>query len=696
MFGQIPGIFPMQLSGGMTMATVDASKVRNVGFYGHGGTGKTILLEHILHAAGKTTRIGKIEEGNTVGDYLEEEIHRRQTLSLKLMHIDWNGSRIHLVDHPGYADFVGEVAASAPVLDSFVIVVDATTGPQVGTDTAFEYANRYGTPRAIFINKLDRENVDFETVVKTLQATYGNQCVPLVIPIGAGEGLSGAVNILTGSDPAIAGQVDEMKAALVDSVAESNDSLLEKYLETGKLTDEELSRGLQEGIQNGKIVPIIGGSAQKNVGVKELLDLIANSFPSPLARKVVAKDPSGNVKTIEVSPDAPLLAQVFRSFIDPYVGQLTLFRVFTGTLHAESDFFNVTTSNKERTGKLYMMNGKEQVQVDHAGPGDLVAMMKLKHTHFGDTISVIGGNLELPKIELPASMVKLAIWPKSRADEDKIGEALNRLAEEDPTFAHYRDAETNEHVVRGMGDLQLDILLDRMKRKFNVEAETRTPKVAFKETVRGKSEVQGKHKKQSGGHGQYGDVHLRISPNERGAGYEFIDNVVGGVVPRQYIPHVDKGCHDALLKGVIAGYPVVDVKVELFYGSYHDVDSSEMAFKIAASMAIQKGIREANPCLLEPIVDLEITVPDESMGDINGDLNSRRGRIMGMEPAGPGRQRIKAQVPEAEILRYSADLRSMTGGRGTYKVSFSHYDLVPEHVAQEIIAAHEKQKAAAE
>ena len=330
------------------------------------------------------------------------------------------------------------------------------------------------------------------------------------------------------------------------------------------------------------------------------------------------------------------------------------------------------------------------------GPGDLAAMTKLKNTHFSDTIAAAGNELFLPAIALPESMVKLAISPKSRADEDKIGEALNRMAEEDPTFAHYRDTATNEHVIRGMGDLQLDILLERMKRKFNVEAETRTPKVAYKETVRGKSEVQGKHKKQTGGHGQYGDVHLRIAPNERGAGYEFIDNIVGGVVPRQYIPHVDKGCQDALEKGVIAGYPVVDIKVELFYGSYHDVDSSEMAFKIAASMAIQKGVREANPCLLEPIVELEVVVPDEFMGDVNGDLNSRRGRIMGMEPAGPGRQMVRAQVPEAEILRYSTDLRSMTGGRGSYSQRFSHYEEVPEHVAQQIVAAYEKAKAQGE
>jgi elongation factor G len=326
------------------------------------------------------------------------------------------------------------------------------------------------------------------------------------------------------------------------------------------------------------------------------------------------------------------------------------------------------------------------------GPGDLAAMAKLKNTHFGDTIASPGTDLEMAKIVLPESMVKLAISPKSRADEDKIGEALNRIAEEDPTFKHYRDTATNEHVIKGMGDLQLEILLDRMKRKFNVEAETRTPKVAFKETVKGKSDVQGKHKKQTGGHGQYGDVHLRISPNERGGGYKFVDSIVGGVVPRQYIPHIDKGCQDTLLQGVIAGYPVVDVVVELHFGSYHDVDSSEMAFKTAARIAVQKGVKEAKPCLLEPIMDIEVTIPDEFMGDINGDLNSRRGRIMGMEPAGPGRQCIKAQVPEAEVLRYSTDLRSMTGGRGSYRLTFSHYEEVPEHTAQTIIAAYEKQR----
>jgi len=679
------------------MASVDANKVRSVGILGHGGAGKTMLIEHILFKAGKTGRVGKISDGNTVGDYLDEEKERQQTISLKLMNVDWKGSRIHLVDHPGYVDFIGEVAASTPLLDGLVIVVDATTGVQVGTDNAWKYAEQYGTPRAFFVNKLDRDNSDFDEVVEQLRRNYGLQCVPLVIPIGKAQNLSGVVNILTGENAEVAAQIAELRAQMTDVVAESDDQLLEKYLETGELSPEQFHAGLQNGITSGKIVPIIAGSVEKNIGIEELLDIVANSFPSPLKRKVVAKTAQGEEVEIQVSADAPFVAQVFRSIVDPFVGQLTLFRVLTGTLRSDSEFYNVTTQTKERTGKVFLLNGKEQTQVAEVVPGDLAAMTKLKNTHFGDTIAAVGAQrVEMPKIELPTSMVRLAIQPKSRSDEDKLGEGLNRLAEEDPTFIHYRDKDTGEHVVKGMGDLQLEILLDRMKRKYGIDVETKTPKVAFKETIKRKAEAQGKHKKQTGGHGQYGDVHLRVQPNERGAGYEFVDNIVGGVVPRQYIPHVDKGIQDALAKGIIAGYPVVDIIVELFFGSYHEVDSSEMAFKIAASLAIQKCVKDASPCLLEPIMEITVTVPEDFMGDITGDLNSRRGRILGMEPAGPGRQSIRANVPEAEVLRYSTDLRSMTGGRGTYSLKFSHYDEVPEQFAQGIIAAYEKERASGE
>ncbi|MBI2433887.1 MAG: elongation factor G, partial [Candidatus Hydrogenedentes bacterium] len=611
-------------------------------------------------------------------------------------HLDWNGIQVHLIDHPGYADFIGEVAASTPLLDGLVIVVDAATGVQVGTDNAWKYAEQHQVPRAFFVNKLDREHTDFKKVVNTLRETYGKHCVPLVVPLGEGPNLQGVVNIFDEDTSGLAEEIAQLKQDIADVVAETDDAMLEKYLETGELTPEEFHSGLHDGITAGKIVPIIAGSVVKGFGMRRLLNVIADSFPGPSDRHVVAETASGEKTTVKISADAPFLGQVFRSVVDPFVGHLTLFRVLTGTLHGDSDFYNVSRGVKERTGKLYLLNGKEQTVVNAVGPGDLAAMTKLKNTHFGDTIAAVGTDLKLPRVELPGSMVKLAIVPKSRADEDKIGEALNRLAEEDPTFSHYRDEATGDHLVRGMGDLQLDILLDRMRRKYHVEAETRTPKVAYRETVKGKAEVQGRHKKQTGGHGQFGDVHLRIAPNERGGGYQFVDKIVGGVVPRQYIPAVDKGCLEALSRGVISGNPVVDIIVELFYGSYHTVDSSEMAFKIAASIAIQKGVREAKPVILEPIMEISVTVPEEYMGDIAGHLNSRRGRILGMDSIGGGRQRIRANVPEAEILRYSTELRSMTSGRGMYELKYSHYDEAPETVSRELISAYEKARAAGE
>ena len=674
------------------MATVDPAKVRNVGILGHGGVGKTMLIERILNETGVTSRLGAIEEGNTVCDYLEEEIERKHSIALKLTHLEWKDTRIHLVDHPGYADFMGEVASSAPLLDAMVIVVDATTGVQVGTDNAWKYAERHHVPRAIFVNKLDRDNTNFEEVVENIQSAYGKQCTPLVLPIGAASSLSGVANMVSGDASGAAGDPEAMKEALVEVVAETDDELTMKYLDEGELSAEEFSQGLLAGILSGQVVPILAGSVSQGFGIPELLDLIVESFPSGLRRKVVAKNSKGEDVEVKVGADEPFFAQVFRSVVDPFVGHLTLFRVLSGTLKSDSEFYNVTTNSKERTGKVYLVNGKDQKTVSEVVAGDLAALTKLKSTHFGDTIAAPGCDLQMPMIELPTSMVKLAVEPKSRSDADKLGEALNRLAEEDPTFSHYRDEATGEHVIKGMGDQQLELLLARMKNRNHVEVETRTPKVAYRETVRGKSEVQGKHKKQSGGHGQYGDVHIRVSPNERGAGYEFIDSIVGGVVPRQYIPHVDKGCQDALLRGVISGNPVVDVKIELFFGSYHNVDSSEMAFKLAASKAIQKGVVEAGPCILEPIMEIAVTVPEEYMGDINGDLNSRRGRILGMESAGGGRQCVRANVPESEVLRYSTDLRSMTQGRGSYELTFSHYDEVPEHIAKEIAAAYEKSR----
>jgi elongation factor G len=678
------------------MSDIDLGKVHNVGIYGHGGVGKTSLVEQILHDAGVTNRRGRIEEGNTVCDYLDEEIAHKHSIQLTPAHVSWEGARIHLVDHPGYSDFIGELAASAPVLDTLIIVVDAAAPIQVGTDNAWSYAERYKVPRAFFVNKLDRENTDFNEAMRAIREVYGKHCVPLIVPVGKGEKFERTINILDTDDPSMAAELKELHDEIQDAVAEADDALLEKFLEAGELTLDELHQGLHDGIANGKIVPIIAGSVDKNHGIKNLLHVIAESFPCPLDRHVIVEAPNGEKRELKVSPDEPFVGQVFRSMVDPFVGHLTIFRVFTGTLKTDSEFYNVTRGVKERTGKLMLITGKDHVNVNEVVPGDIAAMTKLKNTHFGDTIAAAGVDVKLSPPEMPEPLVKMAIVPKSRADEDKIGEALHRLAEEDPTFRHYRDPETNEHVIKGMGDTQLAILLERMKNKFHVEADTQLPKVAYLESIRGKAEVQGKYKKQSGGHGQYGDCHLRISPNERGAGYEFIDSVVGGVVPKQYIPAVDKGAYEALQKGVISGNRVVDVKVELFFGSFHTVDSSEMAFKVAASLAIQKGIKEANPCILEPVVELSVTVPDDYMGDITGDLNSRRGRILGMEAAGPGRQTIRANVPESEILSYSTVLRSITGGRGSYKLKFSHYDELPEHLAKPMIEEHERAKAAGE
>lgn len=675
------------------MAKWNPSQVRNVGIVGHSGTGKTTLVEHLLHDGGIIPRMGSVEEGNTVCDYLEEEIAMKHTVAMKLAHLDWHSARIHFVDLPGSPDFVGELAAVAPLLDGLLILVDATGGIQAGTDLAWKYAEAHGIPRAFFVNKLDREHTDFNAVVSALRETYGKQCVPLVVPRGdCGPGLAGVVNIFDGDTSGVEAQVAAIKTEMADAVAETNDALLEKYLATGTLTPDEFHRGLHDGITAARIMPIIAGSVTRNFGVDELLDVVADSFPTPLDRKVTASDAEGREVAVPVDPDGPLLAQVFRNVVDPYVGHLTLFRVLSGTLRTDSEFLNTTSGHRERSGKVFFLNGKSQQAVDEAGPGDLAAMAKLKHTHFGDTLAAPGSALRLAPPSLPPSMVRLAIAPKSHADDDKLGDALHRLAEEDPTFKHYRDAETGELVVCGVGDQQLEMLLDRMNRRYHVQVETATPRVAYRETIRGQAAAQGRHRKQSGGHGQFGDVHLRLRPTARGEGYQFIDSVVGGAVPRQYIPAVDKGAQEALARGVISGHPVVDVAVELYDGSFHTVDSSELAFKVAASLAIRKAVTDARPCVLEPIMEITITTPEECMGDITGDLTARRGRILGIDSAGPGRQVVRALVPEAEILRYSTVLRGKTAGRGSFALAPSHYDEAPESVAKTLIADYAKHR----
>jgi len=678
------------------MGKPDLSKSRTIAIVGHGGSGKTTFVERVLFEIGVTTRQGIISEKNTVADYLDEEKDREHSISLTPIYFEFDGCRFHLIDCPGYADFVGEVAASTRIVDGLIIVVDAAEGIEIGTDTSWSYAEKIGLPTLFFVNKLDRDNTQFSRIVGELQRSYGNQCTPLCVPVGAGGELSDVAGLM-GSKPedvpeSVRDEFGSLQEKMIDTIAEGDDALLEKYLDEGSLSDDEIGAGLLAGIQRRSVMPILGGSAEKGVGVKNVLDLIVRSFPSPLDRPgVEAADTDGTETLIEPKEQGPLCGFVFKSVSDPYVGNLTLFRVYSGTLAADSEFYNVTKRSKERVGNLLLLRGKEQIPVDMVYPGDIAAIAKLKNTDVNDTMGPGQKAAVLPEIVFPEPMVRLAIEPKSRADEDKIGQALGRIAHEDRTFKAYRDEDTRDHIIAGMGDLHLDIVVERLKNKYKVDVDTRIPNVPYRETIKSSVKVQGRYKKQSGGRGQYGDVWIEVNPLERGVGFEFEERIVGGVVPKNYIPSVEKGVVEALAKGIVAGYPVTDLKVVLYDGSHHSVDSSDMAFKIAGSMAIQKAVNEAQHCLLEPIMEIEVTVPDDNMGDITGDLNSRRGRILGIEP-GIGKQTVRANVPLADVLHYSTDLRSMTGGRGNFKMRMSHYDEVPQRIADEIVAARKKQK----
>lgn len=683
------------------MSKLEVKDVRNVGLVGHGGTGKTSLVEHILNKTGKISRAGTIDAGNTVGDYLEEEIARKFTISLKLTHTEWNKTRIYFVDIPGYADFVAEMVASLSVLDSALLLVDGAAGIEVGTISAWRCCEENNLPRAIFVNKLDKEHSDFYSVLESLQSSLGSSCIPFTIPVGKEADLKGAVSVWKTSDESQApedarARFAEYREKLIEAAAETDDDLTEKYLEEGTLSDEEIAKGLKAGIAAGDIVPVLCGAGEAGVGVEELLDFIVDCLPSPLdvpPRK--AKNKDGEEVELAADPSEPLAAHVFKTMTDPYIGQLTFFRVFSGTVKVDAGFFNANSSAHERIGNLLIMQGKEQESAASVGPGELAAVPKLKATSAGDTLCDEKHKRLFEKIKFPEPMVRLSVKPRSRADEDRIMNALNRIADDDPTFKAYRNIETREEIIAGMGDLHLNVIMDRLKNKYNVSADTALPKVAYKETIKGSTNSRYRHKKQSGGRGQFGEVEIEISPKERGAGFEFQDKIVGGAISKNFIPAVQKGCVEALEKGIVAGYPVVDVKVRLFDGKMHSVDSSDMAFKIAGSMAIKQGAAKLETGLLEPIMEAEVVVPDEFMGDVNGDFNSKRGRVLGMEP-GPHGQIIRVLVPEAEMLNYSAELRSITGGRGSYTMKFAHYEEVPAHVAQKIIEEARKGKEQAE
>ena len=678
------------------MTKYEPNKLRTVGLVGHGSSGKTTLAEQMLHACKMTTRVGRVQEGNTVGDYMPDEIARGHTIGLSLMHLNRNEHRVHLIDNPGYADFIGEVAASIRVVDSVIVVVDGVAGIELGTDTAWWYADDNNLPRLVLINKLDKDNADFFRVLEQIGASYGVNGIPFALPVGKAGSLQGVVDLVKGDEQKVPADLKDQYATyreeLIEAAAEGDDALTEKYLEEGTLSPQEIVVGLRKAVIARQVVPVLCGSAEKAIGIEELLGTIITFLPSPTERpEITATDAQNNAVPVRLSEQGPLVGLVFKVLNDPYIGNLTFFRIFSGTLVSDTQFYNGSKRAVERIGQLSFLQGKELSPATAVYPGDLAVVARLKNTTAGDTMCAQDAVVTLPPIRFPGSMARLAIVPKTRADEDKIATALRRVIEEDPTFKQTRDEQTRELIISGMGDLHLDIIVERLKQRFGVSAETKPPRIAYKETIKSSVKVQGRYKRQSGGRGQYGDVWLDVNPLPRGQGFEFVDEIVGGVVPKNYIPAVERGVREAMEKGVIAGYPVVDVRVALYDGSYHVVDSSDMAFKIAGSMAVQKAIQETQHCLLEPIMEAEITVPEEFMGDITGDLNGRRGRIVGMEHR-RGKLVIKVTVPEAEMLRYSADLRSMTGGRGSYTITFLQYDEVPERIAQRIIAQAAQEK----
>ncbi|MGH2661654.1 MAG: elongation factor G [Actinomycetota bacterium] len=689
------------------MKTYEPASIRNVLLVGHGGAGKTSLSEALLFAAGVTTRMGTVEDGNTVTDFEPEETKKQISVSLALAPIEWSGAKINVLDAPGYADFIGDVRAALRAVDACLFVVSAVDGVEVQHEVVWELAVEHGLPRAFFVNKMDRERASFQRTLDGLVQAFGTQVAPLQFPIGEEHDFEGVADLLSrrayrypsgpkgeeGDWPDdIAGKADPYREKLAEAVAEADDTLLEKYLEEGELSEEEIIKGVKAGITEAKFAPVVCGSATKAMGVDRLADLVTDAFPSPVDRpavKVMTTD--GQEEERPCDPSGPLTAFVFKTISDPYVGRVNLFRVFSGRVRPDSTPYNATQRTEERIGQLFTMRGKEHEQVAEVPAGDIGAVAKLSKTHTGDTLSEKSSPITLPALELPEPLHAVAVEPKTQGDEDKLSTAFARLQEEDPTFRVERQPETRETVMYGMGEAHLEVMAERMHRKFGVEVVSRPARVPYKETLRAPVEAMGRHVKQSGGHGQYGICHIEAEPLERGAGFEFVNKIVGGAIPSQFISSVEKGLVKAMQEGT-TGHQMVDLRVRLVDGKFHTVDSSDMAFQIAGSLALKDAAQKAGVVLLEPVLDVEVVVPDSQMADVIGDLNAKRGRVLGMEPTGTGKSKIKAQVPQAEMTRYSIDLRSITGGRGVFSMTFSHYEEVPSHLADKIVAQAQKEK----
>jgi elongation factor G len=681
-------------------------RVRNVGLFAHGGHGKTTLAEAMLFDSGAISRLGRVDDGTTTSDFDPEEIHRHISVQLSVLPMEWNSTKINVLDTPGYADFFGEVLGALRVVDGAILVFEAVSGVEAGAERAWKYAVGKQIPRMIVISKMDRENADFNRTLEQIQDKLGKGIVPIQLPIGSQDKFDGYVDLVTmrahrGAKLAETDIPAELRSAaeaardqLIEAVAETDDDLLSKYLEGEALTEDEIRHGLREGVRGATVTPVLCTAPLVNKVVTPLLDAIVNLIPSPAERGAVTATDLHTNKPIDLlpAPDGRVAALVFKSTADPYVGKLSYFKVFSGTLKSDSHVWNSTRGHDERLGQLFVIRGKSQEPVTELGPGEIGAVAKLQDTGVNDTLSEKDRPVTLGPVDFPEPLYTMAIQPKTKADLDKLSGALARLVEEDPTLRVHRHPDTLETLVEGMGETHIDIAAERLHRKFGVDVTLTLPRVPFKETVVGKAQAEYKHKKQTGGHGQYGHVFLEIEPLPRGSGFEFGDRVVGGSVPKNYIPAVEKGVRESLGEGHLAGFPVVDVKVTLYDGSYHPVDSSEMAFKLAASQAFRKCMDAARPVLLEPIMDLEVRVPEQYVGDIMSDLNTRRARVLGMAPDSDATV-IQAQVPASEIQRYGTDLRSLTQGRGTFTAKFVQYEEVPAHVQNSVIEQAKKEHA---
>lgn len=638
--------------------------IRNVALLGHGGCGKTTFLEAALLATGVTNRMGRVEDGNTVSDYDKMEVERGYSINTSVVPILWKENKINFIDTPGYFDFVGEVNAALRAAEAAVIMVDAGSGIQVGTEAAWKACERYKTPRFIVINKRDKDEFDFYKTFDELKAKFGNKLIPFSWPLSA--------------------EIDE---ELKEAIAMADEELMDKYFEGEDFTEEEILSGLKKGIAEGNIVPVCSSAFQLGAGLEGLLDLLVTYVPTPLQHGPYAGFNDNNEPVERMSVvDAPVSAFVFKTIVDPFVGKISVMKVVTGKLNSGDEVYNERADKTEKLGKLFFLRGKNQTELNYAEAGDIVAVAKLQYTLSGDTLCDKSDIIRYLPLDYPQPSYYIAIEAADKADEDKMGTGLNKLREEDPSFVVERNTETGQTLLGGQGDIQLSVILAKLKDRFGVSVKTVPQKIAYRETIKGTSDVQGKHKKQSGGAGQYGDVHIRFSPSQQE--FEFSEELFGGSVPKNYVPAVEKGLLECMNKGPLAGCKVVNVKAVLYDGSYHDVDSNEMAFKIAASLAFKKGIVEAKPCLLEPVMRLEILVPDEYMGDVMGDMNKRRGKILGMEPLLDGGQKILAEAPQAELFDYAIGLRAMTQGRGSFTMKFEKYEEVPMQLAQKIIDAH--------